>query len=240
MQALRAVPEHTLQAIMQKQAHLWKGRQAHETANEVLSLPREYITQWVCSHQTRLDLRGSQVPLSKLLRLVSILPEHRTLRVLHLPCSAAAMNNAEESLCVLHALKEAVSSWRPLSVLGLHSLQLRKQHLVALSAIFYYLKDCLTGLALSLRDWQCQAVYFNFSTQCKLQFFEDVTKLQNLRFLALPQWEQFVSSEHAVLTPLRKFQELTILVDSCPKVASEACAIVPGLRFSQVMTGMFR
>jgi hypothetical protein len=240
VQALRAVPDHTLHAIMQKQAALWRDKRMDETLHEILYLPRAYITEWLSTHTKRLDLRSFQMPVSRLLTLIHAIPAKSNLRVLHLPCSSPDVDSSDESLCILNALREVVSSWRQLSVLGLHRLQLREQHIGALSAILHNVKDILTGLALSLRDWQFQVGDLNCSLKCKLQFFEGIAKLQKLRLLAIPQWQRFVQNEHVVLTPLRKFYELTVLVNSCPKAASEACAIVPGLQFSQVMTGIFK
>jgi hypothetical protein len=240
MQALRAIPKHSMQAIMQKQAALWKGKYTHEIVQEVLYLPRAYITEWLCSQQEQLDLRGLQMPVSKLLTLIYALQAHSAPRVLHFTCSSRAVYSSDESLCILNALKEVVSILRQLSVLGLHCLQLQKDHLDALSEIFYEVKGCLTGLALSLRDWQFQVGQLDCSSLCKLRFFEGIAQLKNLKLLAIPQWKGFVACEKSALAPLRKFQTFAVLVDSSPEEASEACAIVPGLRFSRVETSIFK
>jgi hypothetical protein len=240
MQAFQAVPKHTLQAILQKQATIWKEKGIKDTADKVLNLPRAFINEWLCFHPERLDLRGSQLPASKILTLIAALQAHHSLRVLHIPCSSPAVYFSDESLCVLLALKAAVSSWRSLSVLGLHGLHLRNQHLGVLRDILYYLRGSLTGLALSLRERQWQDGEGQVSTQCKLRLFEYVSKLPQLRLLAMPQWQQFVSNNQMVFTPLRNARELTVLVECCDKVASQAYAIVPGLRFRQVMKGIFK
>jgi hypothetical protein len=186
-----------------------------------------FVTAWLRSQPESLDLRDSKMPVSKLLRLISVLPYHSSLTDLHIPCSALKGSSADETRCVLNALKDVLPKMQDLRVLGLHRVQLCSKNLREISCVLNILKDNLEGLALSLTSWQAR------DEQEKVRLFEAVARLNKLHTFALPQWKAFVGGREAVLAPLRKYGELLCLVDGSTdkRCAGSACAMVPGLHF---------
>ena len=189
---------------------MWKRVPFHDVAAKLVEL-RAFIAEWLSTRSQRLDIRQSKTPISRVLKLIKALPSCTALRVLHLPCSTPDVNSPDESLCVQNALKEVLPEMHMLGVLGIHRLQLHPQHLAVLSYIFNCTRTTLTGLAVTLRDWQ-----FTADQQAKVRFFEAVVRLRNLRVLALPGWHRFVDGNHAVLSPLRRLEELTCLLYTSP------------------------
>lgn len=47
--------------------------------------------------------------------------------------------------------------------------------------------------------------------------FQDIARLRNLQVLALPQWDEFVGKNVAVLVPLSKLDKVTVLVHESTK-----------------------
>lgn len=239
LQVLRTLPLESIHAVLDEQSSLWKELKPHELAKKVLELPDVFVKAWLCffEENNHLDLREAELPLSQTLRLIRSLPANPELQVLHVSCMAEQADSTDGSLCVLDALNQDLSKMPNIVVLGIHRLQVRAKHLKTLSTLCDALKGNLTGLGLSLRDWQ-----FDRDMHGKELFFQAIARLNNLKVLALPQWDRFVGQDHTVISPLRRLDPLKVLVHESTglSAAQGAQVVAPGLSFFRADSRRFK
>jgi hypothetical protein len=167
----------------------------------------------------------SDVSVANLHKLIKKLPEYPEISVLHLPRKVLAAAGVSETLEVLSTVDDVLDMLPSLSVLGIHGLRLRAEHVPALISIFRVLRCKLIGLSLSLKSWK-----FGGSNGERV-LLEAIGKFSKLELLVFPDWEKFVGDRTDLVKCLATARECTIFVRDEPSQGHLAAvaAVAPNL-----------
>jgi hypothetical protein len=203
MQALDSLPSDALGTVLDQLVCLWKPSMV---LPNLLKLPEPLLEVWLRGREI-IDLTMSDmVPVAGLLKLIKKLPEYTNVSVLHLPKKVFESVGEAESVDVLNALDSVLARLPKLTVLGLHGIQLRTEHIPVLISIISALRDKLTGLSLSLHDWEFEGV------ADERFVLKSISKLCKLQMLVFPDWEEFVGDELSLVSALASARQCTVLV----------------------------
>lgn len=208
---------------------MWKPS---AVAAKVLQLPEPFIRQWLPSCNQRLDLQHSDVPASKILKLLKYMApkdgkSNTDLSVLHLPAKAVERASPHETECVggtgrgtfrTAELDCARYSWASIAQCAPSSVH---QHLLC---------DALAAAG------PCVECEFSNKEEGMQFLYGAIGGLRKLKQLAIPEWVRFLDKSMSALQPLTRLEGPTVSVNDTPPAAHVAAvaAVVPRLSFSTV------
>ena len=197
-----------------------------------MQLPPVFSEGWLAS----VAPRALGCAISEVLKLIAALPAKSTLQMQHILCSGDSSDTADPSLCALEAVHAMLPSLQQLCILGLHGVKLRTKYtkyVRVLSGIICRLRSSLMGITVSLSDWSSSAEDLMEKVGCVGPLY----MLENLKLLALPQWQKLLASREAVSRAFRKLGQLTVLIFEDGGIAlATAAAVTPlELHFSTVL-----
>jgi hypothetical protein len=221
MQALEMLPTDALRLILDNLMCFW--RQSKVIPN-LLKLPESFLDVWL-QGQDVVDMMHAEFPVASLQRLIQKLPHHPDISVLHLPAKVMETAGVSETLDLLTAVFDALNALPKLTHLGIHGLHLRQEHLPVFTSMCAGLRCKLTGLSLSLKDWEFGAF------RGVRYLLEAIGKLSNLEMLAFPRFEEFVGSRKYLLQSLSSAQQRTVFVRGEPsqEIMAAVRAVAPNL-----------
>jgi hypothetical protein len=166
-----------------------------------------------------------EVPVESLRKLIKKLPENSDLSVLHLPGDVMKTADVLETAALLNAVDDVLDALPNLSVLGIHGLQLRPAHIPVLTSMFGVLRCKLTGLSLSLQDWD----FDDFQGERLL--LEAIFKMRKLEMLAFPEFKTFFKLSIRHPNFLASAQHCTVFVrgEPIPQFHAAISAVAPNL-----------
>jgi hypothetical protein len=220
MQALPKLPKDALKSILDEVVKLWGP---FDVVPNLLRLPDSLFDVWLRGRKV-LNLKYSCIPVGSFQGLMKKLRHHPEISVLHLPEFPFEEAGLFESVDLLNALDGIVDTLPNLSVLGIHGLQLRADHIPVLTSLFGLLRHKLTGLWLSLDDWNFRGF------QGEKYLLGAIGKLYKLQMLVFPDWERFFARSSDLLQTLAGAQ-YTLFVSGKPQkeFMSDVAAVAPNL-----------
>lgn len=252
MQALKSLAPESVAAILKAGTMPWDdcGRPI-TAAIRVLALPDVFIDVWLRCFSHRLDLRESEehLSLSQLMTLITVLPAHQHISVLHIQVAHLTEN---ELLCFLKAFERASENMQQLEVLGLFGLDMHSEHVQTLACIFSNLRGAVKALRLSLRAGiACGCKGHNVFHECncglrekdlekRLLFFQAIGRLGSLKVLMFLQCFKLFKYTmfSTMLAPLDKLGDVRLRVSGFwPLQEDEMHRMLPNLIFEGQYNG---
>jgi hypothetical protein len=178
----------------------------------LLKLPDSILDIWLHGQKV-LNMMNLEIPVANLRRLIKKLPQNPEISVLHLPGHVMKTAKVFETVDLLNAVDDVAHLLPNLSILGIHGLQLRSEHIPVLTSMLRVLRCKLTGLALVLKDWK----FGGFHGHRFL--LAAIGKLTNLEMLVFPAFEAFVASSTDLVQLLASAQQCTVVVSGKPSQA---------------------
>jgi hypothetical protein len=206
MQALPKLPEEALRSILDIIVSFWSPS---EVFSNLLELPDAFLDLWLPGRKV-LNLMHSNVSAAILLKFIKKLRNRPEISVLHLPSEVFRRATVAESVDLLNALDAIADTLPNLSVLGIHGLRLRTEHIPSLISLCSVLREKLIGLSLCLEDW----MFDQFDGYMYLM--EAIGKLRKLEMLVFPDWKEFVDECDEILHKFAQTQKCMVFVRGDP------------------------
>jgi hypothetical protein len=221
MQALPKLPTDAQRSILDKLTCLWKS---DEVLPNILKLSDAFFDIWL-HDQKVINLLHANIPVADLINVVKKLRGNSEINVLHLPSKVFEIATLSQSLDLLNAVDAVADTLPKLSVLGIHGLKLRSDHIPVLTSMFRLLSGQITGLSLSLKDW----AFEGFRGEKFL--LEAIGKLYNLEMLVFPEWKKLLKDKEFLLHTLERKKKCLVFVRGTPgkEHLADVAAAAPNL-----------